>query len=128
MKSKLTRFIVPLCLVVSVEAFAGKKDIANVVIQEHGNNQFTVSGAMGSARNASDVNQQIKVIDKNRYETRLVFANAKGRTKACSTDSSTLRRVLRAAPNNAYIYAKFKDGKCTWIEVHNSSRYAPLDH
>lgn len=124
--------ILALIAVTSASAFAGYKSTHNVVIQSNGISY----GAMGTARNSADSLQYIgcELMASTSWSNLYCRArDSAGNTRMCWNDANAhdeMRQAVTAMTDSSWIRFDVDLGaadptRCTFVNVINSSRYAP---
>jgi hypothetical protein len=120
----------------SPSAMAGQKVVKPVTIIANGTGGYSVSGAIGTARNSADGNQRIgcqvnAASGSSVIGGRCEAANAQGFYVACSTTSPQMVQLIQSIDSSAAIVFEFGAATpgqlplCTLIIVDHNSLYEP---
>jgi hypothetical protein len=100
-------------------AFAGRKTPATVFIEAA---QFQAWGALGSARNATDTNQQIGCqVEAQQGQTPMVYclaSDSSGQSAHCASSDPAMVQIALSLSSDSYVHFTWNGGTCrellTW--------------
>jgi len=100
--------------------FAGTKGTYNVYV---GTTSFY--GALGTARNSVDANQQIGCWSYSSGSGYCYGKNSAGTSASCSTSDAAMLTSIKSIKGDSYIRVNFSSGACTNVFVSNFSSFEP---
>lgn len=114
-------------LVASAVASAGQKWDDPVYINPDWRMAY---GSLGSARNSSDYNQYIQIIneggDSGSSGVWFMAQDADGNFAYCYTDASAIVNVANGADSDSFVRVSWDESnRCTYMEVRTASPTAP---